>query len=396
MEFDQSIVSQKIQFFLSARGWNHSKCSECGRAIYEKSSGSHEPQACDHSNQTTLPSYFLGLSKKKVLVSHKDLSEAFEQFFTQRGYGRVPALKMQGTSDKTDLVIAGVQVYDEVFHHGKAPFMENLIILQPSVRMRFKDSVGVNGGTSTAFINFCTESLSQSIDDFLESFDHWIAFLSSVGLFAGDLVLVEKPCRKNWGTGEFLGVGIHVLYGGLEIGHAMYALIPTMEKQTYFLSDIGFGLERVLWAINKTEDYFGLLIPLTSQISEARNDSLRSATLLVAGGVIPSSRGAGSHLRKFCKDLSEATLLDWRSSIETYFDYWSYYIDAVFPIEEVVKIIALEIDRHINLRICQTFNFPSPQQETTESYANRLVYQYGLSVEEVRTAIVQCLPLESR
>jgi len=64
---------------------------------------------------------------------------------------------------ETDLVIAGVQMFDDIIHHNGQIRTVPMFVEQPCVRMQYQQHVATQEGTSTSFVNVCTEQMGGGI-----------------------------------------------------------------------------------------------------------------------------------------------------------------------------------------------------------------------------------------
>ncbi|MEK7538735.1 MAG: hypothetical protein AAB552_02745 [Patescibacteria group bacterium] len=334
---------------------------------------------------------FVDLPKKKKKVSPVDAVAIMEKHFTSLGFMLVPPRNIANSDGRTDLVIAGVQMFDDIIHQNKEVREEKMFVAQPSVRMQFQAQVQSQEGISTSFVNVCTEKMGSGFDTHLEAVDHWCGVLSRLGLHMNDLVIVMRTSQKDWGTGPFIASELFFVYGGLELGDAAYLLIPQSSRDPLPISDIGFGLERIVWAMNKTESYFDVITPWTFGGSKEMFDSCRTLALLVISGVKASNKGPGLQFRRFAKALSEKYYgEDIFQIILHYFGYWECFIKPSVSRVEALQTVRLEVERFINLRIGQMMKLPPPREETTEAYFNRLVYTHSVDIYELRKAIKTC------
>ncbi len=370
--------------FLKNRVWDSFQCEECGRLIFFKPH-SAPINECSHDESTMQPLDFQALSKKNKFLPPAKMSERFDQFFLSKGFVRHPPRNLINEGGNTDLVIAGVQIFDEVFHSQVQPPNGKFIVSQPSVRMQFVDK-NTEGSCSSAFVNICTESLSIEFEEHLNAIDDWISFLSSLGLNASNIVLVCKVSKKDWGFASFDCFETTFLYGGLEIGDGNYAFLP-LTNLSIPMSDLGFGLERIAWAINKNKQYYELLAPFSNQSDFAVQDFIRTATLLAMSGLKPGPQGSKFQLRKLCKKIAQSFPVDLEPSMEFYYDYWSKFISPKISVIDCKSIVKLEIDRLVNIRMQIANGFSPPKEETIEQYATRLVYENKLNPQIVRFAI---------
>ncbi|OIO30377.1 hypothetical protein AUJ77_03305 [Candidatus Nomurabacteria bacterium CG1_02_43_90] len=293
---------------------------------------------------------FVGLPKKKKTVSPVDAVAIMEKHFASLGFTIVPPRNIANSDGRTDLVIAGVQMFDDIIHQNKEAREEKMFVAQPSVRMQFQSQVQSQEGTSTSFVNVCTEKMGSGFDAHLEAVDHWCGVLSKLGLHMNDLVIVMRTSEKDWGTGPFVALELFFIYGGLELGDAAYLLIPQASRGPLPVSDIGFGLERIVWAMNKTKSYFDVITPWTFNGAKEMFDSCRTLALLAISGVKASNKGPGLQFRRFAKTLSEKYYgEDIFQIVLHYFDYWGRFTKPSVSKVEALYAVRLEVERFVNL-----------------------------------------------
>jgi hypothetical protein len=257
--------------------------------------------------------------------------------------------------------------------------------------MQFQPRIESQEGISTSFVNVCTEEMGIKFSEHLQSVDHWCTVLSKLGLHMNDFIVVMRTSLHDWGTGNFSASELFFSYGGLELGDAAYLLVPQVSRPAIPISDIGFGLERLAWAINKTDSYFDILMPWTAAGTREMFDSCRTMALLLLCGVQAANKGPGLQLRRFAKVLSEKYYgVDVYSLLAYYFDYWAQFIKPSINREFAVRLARLEIERFVNLKVCGMLSLPPPRVETTEAYLDRLVYTCNTNLYELRKAIQTC------
>ncbi len=237
-------------------------------------------------------------------------------------------------------------------------------------------------------MNVCTEKMNATFDEHLQTVDHWCTILSKIGLHMNDFTVVMRTSENDWGTGKFHSLELFFSYGGLELGDAAYLLIPQSNRGPIPISDIGFGLERIAWAINKTDSYFDALTPLTLGGPKEMLDSCRTLALLAGCGVQASNKGPGLQFRRFAKVLSEKYHGgDLYHIFAYYFNYWAQFIKPPIGCDAALRLVRLEIERFVNLKICERLKLLPPRDETTEDYFFRLVYTCNINCNELRQAI---------
>jgi len=114
-------------------------------------------------------------------------------------------------------------------------------------------------------------------------------------------------------------------------------------------------------------------------------------TDLVIASVQATNKGPGLQFRRFAKVLGEKYYgADLFGVLSYYLDYWAQFIAPSIERENAIMLARLEIERFVNLKICNELNLPPPYNETTDEYLDRLVYTYGVSIYELRKKIQIC------
>lgn len=377
--------------FMLERGWIEDRCCSCGRIFFSKKTNRPNLSVCSWRKCNEEASLFHSFPKRKKILSPRQINEKLRQYFDSEGFSSTEPLNIANAKGKTDLVIAGVQMFDDVIHRNQEIMSGDMFVSQPCVRMQFQSQVESSEGTSTSFVNVCTEKMGGKFSEHLQSVDHWFAVLSKLGLYMNDFTVVVRNSENDWGTGKFSSFDLFFSYGGLELGDASYFLIPQSGRSDITISDIGFGLERIVWAVNKTDSYFDTLIPWTATGAREMFDSFRTMTLLVMCGVRPSNKGPGLQFRRFAKVLSDKYYgFDVNDIVSYYFAYWNQFIKTSVSRESAVRIARLEIERFVNLKIHATLNISPPRNETSEEYLERLVYTGSTEMCKLRKAIKTC------
>ncbi|MDP2815614.1 MAG: hypothetical protein Q8O19_02930, partial [Rectinemataceae bacterium] len=316
------------------------------------------------------------------------ISSRMSEYFRSTGFNAATPMNIANFEGQTDLVIAGVQMFDDIIHHNKEIQEDKMFVAQPCVRMQFQPHIESQEGTSTSFVNVCTEKMGAEFGEHLQSVDHWCTILSKLGLHMNNFIVVMRTSTNDWGTGEFSALELFFSYGGLELGDAAYLFIPQANRSAIPISDIGFGLERIVWAVNKTDSYFDTLTPWTASGAREMLDSYRTIALMVLCGVQVANKGPGLQFRRFAKVLSQKYYgTDAYNIMAYYFDYWAQFIKPSISRESAIQFARLEIDRFVNLRVCEMLKLPPPRDETTEAYFDRLVYTCNINIYELRKAI---------
>lgn len=382
---------EAVKKFMSEKGWRKHQCKQCGITFFTKLATKINISICGWHKCDNGGYHFRTLSKRKQLIKPIQISTKMSEYFRSVGFNSVTPLNIANVDGQTDLVIAGVQMFDDVIHRNQSFRNDRIFVAQPCIRMQFQPQIETQEGISTSFINICTEQMKVSIDEHLQLIDYWYTALSKLGLHMNDFIVVMRTSKKNWGTGEFSALELFFCYDGLEIGDAAYLQVPQSNQATIPISDIGFGLERIAWAINKTESYFDILVPWTEIGTREMFDACRTIALLVLCGIQATNKGPGLQLRRFAKVLGEKYYdIDLFEVLSYYFDYWAQFIAPLIERANAVMLAQLEIERFVNLKISKMLNLPPPRDETTIEYLDRLAYTYNISIYKLRNAIRIC------
>lgn len=376
-----------VKEFMVERKWQVRSCSACHRTFFSKPFTKTDVSVCGlrKCNKGEYP--FRTYTKRRKMFTPAQVSTKMSEYFHSVGFDLTIPMNIAIFGGQTDLVIAGVQMFDAVIHRGQEIRKDKVFVAQPCVRMQFQSHVESLEGTSTSFVNICTEKMSADFNEHLQSIDHWCTLLSKLGLHMSDFIIVMRTSNNDWGTGKFSALELFFSYGGLELGDAAYLLIPQKNRPAIPISDIGFGLERIAWAINKTDSYFDTLTPLTVNGSREMFDSFRTIALLALCGVQAANKGPGLQLRRFARVISEKYYgADVHGILAYYFDYWAQFIKPSVSRGNAIRLARLEIERFVNLKVCETLKLPSPRDETAEAYCDRLVYTCNINIHELRKA----------
>lgn len=311
---------KRVQQFLSDKGWV--KVIEGNSAYFIKNYNS--------SAQFT---------NNRYLLSDQPLYDKLVKIF--KGYN----LETENISDlinrfnDTDFIVAGLQVINE-YIYGKKPIEKRTIgLFQPVIRLKQLDKCGSEEGYLSSFVNICTIDIDTNIDKYLHRLDQWISILSMLSLHSSGL----KLALKNKTT-IFDGMGIEFRYKEIDLGQAnLYNF--KIEGEEKYISDFGFGYERILWLLNGLSNFFTPIYPNYEILygDNQKNDRIRTATLLVLSDILPSSNGIGSKVRNMicggCVLSEKGSLID---MIAHYYNYYKKFIEPKNNEQRTIEIINAE------------------------------------------------------
>lgn len=203
----------------------------------------------------------------------------------------------------------------------------------------------------SSFINICTIDVETDIYEYISRLEQWISILSYLSLHISGLKLVLK--NK---TTVFDGVGVEFQYKGIDLGQANIYEINS-ENHKKYVSDFGFGYERLLWILNGNKNFYVPIFPNYEVIKKnfQYNDRLRTFTLLVLSGIIPAANGINGKVRKIinsCFEMCNNYDCNMLFAIEYYYNYYKKFIVPKYDLNTVIKIFLEEYNNYIKRFLC--------------------------------------------
>jgi hypothetical protein len=311
------------------------------------------------------------------------------QHFGNAGFTTPTPRPIVNPTGETLFTSAALQVIDPVVHEGAPRHEEPMIVAQPVIRLNSTDAVGLPEGFSTSFVNIGTEQVVRTFDAFGAHLGAWLAGLRSVGLEHSRLCLIAEPVRFRGGRYE--GWYLVLDHGGIEMGEAI-AIDTVRGHPGMKVLDFGFGLERILWAVNGTPTYYDSIGPLSERLEGhvALVDAARTAMLMAMTGIEPGHRSHGYRMRQAVGRLADQVDgfdVPERVLLHSY-DYWSSFLVPTVPPAESLHVIGLELMRRTNLRLCRDLGIEPPAGSTTsppDSFIEHLLTR-GITYGELLSA----------
>ena len=150
------------------------------------------------------------------------------------------------------------------------------------------------------------------------------------------------------------------------------------------MGDIGVGLERLVWAINKSPAYFDGIGPLSSVIIHKRAvlDAIRTATLMAGSGVVPDHKNQGSKLRAMIRLIvKEVQHLNLYELVLYYYRQWASFVNLPISREQTYSIIWREINRELNLETNRALGIDEqPFEQDHEEFLREAVRKRTISI----------------
>lgn len=270
-------AEEGVKNYFKNNRWNALKNSE-GEIIFYK-----------NRDPTQIKNYeFLDYSKKGGLISPSDIVSQLVEFFESRNYKRIPSYEIVRPKDSsTFFITSGIQYFEDSLLKGDIPQVTDSLFVQPVIRTNYVRGVGE--GNVSSFVNPSTIRFNCNPEKYVEDLDSWMVFLSKMGLYLGDfnfrlqIKKKEEDSQNPWKKNE--GFVVSCSYGGLDLGDAGYCSIPNLPNKPF--EDIGFGLERLLWARNKTPTFKDIVgaFPYAFQQDMRMIDTFRTLSLMAMSDI---------------------------------------------------------------------------------------------------------------
>ncbi len=250
------------------------------------------------------------------------------------GLERLPPIPITAGAD-ADLVGAGIDAiggHAALLTRPRAPSL----VLQPSVR--FSDWHTDGGAEHLVLSSFVSVGVLASVSDLPAAapvVSAWCALLSAV--------VGASPAGAStpaWERDAYAGSTIRLLADDVE--YADISLYWAANDGALVAVDCGASLERLLAVrVGAVPARAQLLGPMADHGVAPRDlDALRTASLLVSGGLRPSHRGAGYAVRRCLHRIeSDAVLSGVGAIVRPYLAYWSMFCRPMPEWAPVARII---------------------------------------------------------
>ena len=285
---------------------------------------------------------------KFCVVEDKWVYEKITDFFSEHNFQSFFPRSLINKNKDTDFIIAGLQLVNNYLSFNSYK-KNSLFTLHPVIRSNIQEEDVLNRKLSS-FVNLALIDVNTSIEEYLQHTDLFISLLSRLSLHSSELKIVIKPVKDSVRQFNKLlyknGMKLQFVLSDVVVGVANLYQVECQEN--ILVSDFGFGYENLLWCLNGKNNFFLPIYPKYEILfgDPFVNNQIRTIVLLVMSGVLPSSSGIGSKIRKLfngIKNLKDN--YDYTEIINYSYNYYSKFIQSTFSLEFVKNIVFQEIRR---------------------------------------------------
>lgn len=307
---------------------------------------------------------------KKYLLTDIELYNKLKSIFSTKDLELAEATSLKNKYRDTDFIVAGLQKINEYLYDNKGIKSENYHLFQPVIRLKNLEMCGNEEGYISSFINLCTIDIDTNIDEYLFRIDQWISILSALSLHSSGLRMIFKTQ-----TTKYNGIGIEFNYKGIDLGQAnLYKL--EKDSKTFFVTDIGFGYERILWILNNLTNFYVPLFPKYEVLrgNHVQNDRIRTSTLMVMSGVLPTVSGSGVKCRNLLKNtITYNDIPNLDAVIEYYYQYYMKFLIPEVTYDDTLSIISEEISNLKKQKLCLENNIKYQKENSMEEVCSKII-----------------------
>jgi hypothetical protein len=369
-------------------GWHHRRCPRCDRRFFARRG---RPTCADVRLGCAAEYGFLD-RRHPTYRPPLDVLHTARTHFTDAGFTEARIADMLPDGGDTFFVIAGVQLFDDVLHHGAPPRDGAYFIAQPSVRLRAPHKIGVRPGILSSFVNLCTEQLNGSFTDYTAHLHAWLAGLLALGLDEDGVTLIVELEPDRRGDFEFRTIDVN--YYGFELGEAILLRTTDPASPVRTMLDFGFGFERIVWVVNGADSFSSMVGPPRLALGDNPRliDFLRTMTLLAAAGLTPANSGRGHVLRRLAKLAAEegAGSAPIDDIVAHSYAYWAAFTTPRVDLATCTAVVRAEANRAVNARLAARLGARSAAtrlDRDPDDFIVELVNRNKVSLGAVRAAM---------
>lgn len=366
MKIEINEINDSIKDYLLKTNWHLIECQDSGLFFYaKKRDGEELPKISGHSKSKNPREPFIYDSvNEKFLSLEKVIAKAKNIF--EKNYKGIDPVNVINKNGDTNFIGAPIQALDNIIV-GNDSFADNpYFIIQPTIRENAINKVGNKVGVSSSFITLSSQRINSNLQGYITDIDNWLSFLSKIGLNLFEVFLYPNSL---WDAGEKMkGVALTAYSGRLQLGDFVF-VNEIQNKSNLFIHDVNFGLERILWCINKRENYFDSFNPISysKEFTNKQLDLIRTASLIFFSGGKGGSKNNEQNSRDKKYDgipritreiistfVAETKTVEVIHLLEYYFSFWSNFYSSNLSLENFKSEILREMYFAYNKMLCDS------------------------------------------
>lgn len=377
-----------IKEYFTNHAWVERECVNCGTDFLLKAK--NMTSTCGRTNCSGLD--FLEKPKRKRFLTTDGLALQFASYYTRLGYEQSKPIDIVNNLGSTLFIGTAGQIFDNIIFNEAEIDIKPKFVVQPVIRLQGKSYVGEKPGFSTSFVNIAVEQINPTIEQHVTHMDNWLTFMSKTGLFMGDVTVRIVKDSPEWGDHKLDAITTKIYYGGLEIGVANWFVgIPQKTREPLHMSDISFGLERMVWVANKSSSYYDAIGPLNYSFKNDQRlmDCYRTAVLMSLAGVQPDIKDRSSKLRGIIREISDPDRDIDRDLIRFYTDWWKKFSKFEISSDKVIQVIVDERNRNINIKLKNSLGLSDSIQLNISplEYVSKAL-EFGIPFDRIKESLV--------
>lgn len=271
-----------------------------------------------------------------------------------------PDSVLRPEGDTTIFTSAGIQHLETLERKKNNLASEKFKIAQPVVRSQFMDKI--KEGYSTAFVDNAVIQLGISDEGFFSMCKQMVIDSLNHDADIEKYYLTIDTQDDRWGQKNFTKLVVTLYYDGNEISEGVYIdKFPKIDGQIVSVAETTHSIERFNWIYRKQRNQpyfigFEEFYDSDNKDDVARIiDPVRTATLMLMQGVIPSHKDPGFRLRQLIKRFVERnaeTSFSEDRLLDLSYDFWlRNNVEGIVDKVEVRELLKKEMTRAQNVDI---------------------------------------------
>lgn len=235
----------------------------------------------------------------------------------------------------TDFMIAALQNIWFPGRKKQVPFFS----FQPVYRDYSETMIPANEQLPV-FVNVGLLKESSTLEDYYFLLEMLFDFLSFCSIHISRVSLSMKNQLR---TGE--GIGLKIWVDDHELGQANYYFRIGGKSD---VTDIGFGLERLCYAVDYFHDFPQVYMRTSDKLLYSSGIIKKISAIVAFGlsGIRPGGQQKGQRLRKLFREVfgqGDGIPWDYPDILRFYYDYWAQFIQPKITCDQLIEMFITEM-----------------------------------------------------